>query len=294
MEASILVVSKNRLAELRKTLLILEKCISKEQHEILVFLDGCTDGSEKLQDELPWVQWYASKVSIGASMARNLLYEEAKGEILFGFDDDAHPVQEDFIEKAFDLFKERPGLGIIAFKEVKGRYKDLPLPDLQTLEEDYLTKDFMGCGFAIRSDVYSETRGFPKWIDIYGEEVCVALEVLDKNYEILFTHQIVVNHRIDPEARRSEGGNFFRFGRQLKNMANFYVIYYPFPLLLKKVARLYYMNFLKYGLRNRRYFKEFGNALFRNLADLKSVLKYRQPVSRKTLNKFDSLPNPKY
>ena len=104
MEASILIVSKNRRDELRKTISILEKCVNKREHEILVFLDGCTDGSGELQEEFPWIQWYSSEVSIGASRARNLLYKEARGSVLFGFDDDAHPMQEDFLQLTIEIF----------------------------------------------------------------------------------------------------------------------------------------------------------------------------------------------
>ncbi|MCC8358530.1 glycosyltransferase family 2 protein [Salinimicrobium sediminilitoris] len=294
MEASILIVSKNRKDELQKTLLILEKCVSKKEHEILVFLDGCTDESGELKQEFPWVQWYSSEVSIGASRARNLLYKKARGSIFFGFDDDAHPMQEDFISKALGLFRSRQQLGIIAFRELRGKNIDNYLGHEDPLEEDYLTKDFMGCGFAIRKDVYMKTAGFPKWIDIYGEEICVALEVLNLNHEILFTYKIVVNHRVDTEARKLQGGNYFRFGRQLKNTANFYLVYYPFPLLLKKVARLYFLNLFKYGFKNWSFFKEFWKSLYKNIIQFPVVIRYRRPVSSSTIQKFNSLPNPKY
>ncbi|MGA9591322.1 MAG: glycosyltransferase, partial [Salegentibacter sp.] len=203
MEASILIVSKNRRAELSRTLGILKKYIDEEVHEIRVFLDGCTDGSESLQELFPEVHWMSSKKSLGASKARSILYKTAKGKLMFGFDDDSHPLQPDFINISKQIFKAHSSLGILSFKEIKGIFEtDEKIPKARLQEEpDFLVNDFLGCGFAVRKKVYDETRGFPAWIDIYGEEVCLALEVLDEGYDIIFTHKIQVNHRVDKDHR---------------------------------------------------------------------------------------------
>jgi GT2 family glycosyltransferase len=296
MEASVLIVSRNRYIELRKTLEILQKYIDRSSHEILVFLDGCTDGSEKLREVFPNVKWEISAITVGASKARSILYKKARGKILFGFDDDSHPLQPDFIKIAIKLFSENGKIGIIAFKEIKGRFandEDIPL-NLKEKKEDYLVKDFLGCGFAIRKDIYDKTRGFPVWIDIYGEEVCVALETLEMGYEILFTHQIIINHRTDKQKKNIDGANYFRFGKQLKNTASFYMVYYPFPLVLKKVGRLYFLNFRKYAIKDFWFFKEYFKALGINILNVKNIYSYRKPVSRETIKKFNRLSNPLY
>lgn len=296
MEASILIVSKNRKDELSKTLHILETYIDSEKHEIRVFLDGCTDGSENLKSNFRNVKWMASEKSLGASRARSILYKKAKGILLFGFDDDSHPIQSDFINISEKLFQENPSAGILAFKEIKGIYKsdeNIPL-NLLTPKPDLLVNDFLGCGFCIKRDVYNNTRGFPVWIDIYGEELCVAMETLEKGYDILYTNKISVNHRVDLEYRKLQGANYFRFGKQLKNTSFFYLVYYPFPLLLKKIGRLYFLNFKKYALQDRHFFKEYWKAVKINFLAIPKILKYRQTVSTETLKKFNNLPNPKY
>ena len=120
MDVSILIVSKNRKQDLEKTLSIIEKCIDKKCHEIRVFLDGCTDGSEVLKNIFPWIHWEVVKETIGASIARNILYNKAVGSIFIGFDDDAHPLNTDFIQRVLKIFIKNPNIGIIAFEEVKG------------------------------------------------------------------------------------------------------------------------------------------------------------------------------
>lgn len=296
MEASVLIVSKNRYAELQKTLEILQTYIDNEKHEIWVFLDGCTDNSKNLIEIFPEVKWEFSEYSLGASKARSILYPKARGKILFGFDDDSHPLQPDFIKRAGDLFLENEKVGIVAFKEIKGLYSDddkIPT-SLKEQKENYLVKDFLGCGFAIKKEIYDKTRGFPVWIDIYGEEVCVAMETLELGYDILFTHQIIINHRTEKQKKNTGGANYFRFGKQLKNTASFYLVYYPFPLVLKKIGRLYYLNFRKYALKDSRFLKEYFKAFGKNILDIKNIITFRKPVAYGTIKKFNKLSNPLY
>ncbi|MDT0688599.1 glycosyltransferase [Salegentibacter sp. F188] len=295
MEASVLIVSNNRSAELHRTLKVLQEYLDFDRHEILVLLDGCKDDSERLIKLHPEVKWEISEENLGASKARSILYKKAKGNILFGFDDDAHPLQHDFITISSNIFAENSRVGIIAFKEIKGIFKfDAEIPEVLKEGPDYLVKDFLGCGFAIKKEVYEKTRGFPVWIDIYGEEVCVAMETLELGYDILFTHQIVVNHRTQKQKNNTGGANYFRFGKQLKNTASFYLVYYPFPLLLKKIFRLYFLNFKKYGMKNGKFLKEYARALGINAYHLNNVLKHRKPVSKKTIARFNNLSNPTY
>jgi hypothetical protein len=76
------------------------------------------------------------------------------------------------------------------------------------------------------------TNGFPVWIDIYEEESCLSIEVMDKAFDILYTNAIKVNHRVNIAKRKLNKQNYFRFERQLKNTT----FYYPYPLL--KIIKL--------------------------------------------------------
>tara|TARA_R100000353_G_scaffold176126_2_gene149422 strand:+ start:15583 stop:16479 length:897 start_codon:yes stop_codon:yes gene_type:complete len=291
MEISICIVSKNRKIELQKTLSILASCIDITKHEVLVFLDGCTDNSSKLAREFPWVKWTTIAKSVGASKARSLLFIKASGKYIIGFDDDAHPIQPDFIEKCIAIFQRHPKVGIIAFKEITGVYnkEDLTKQANQSLIE-YPCSEFVGCGFAVRSDVYNATRGFPEWIDIYGEENCLSIEVLSKNYTILYTNAIAVNHRINVQNRLEQGKNYFRFGKQLKNSTFYYFVYYPNPI--KKIGKLYYHNLNKYALTDFKYLKIFFKTFFLCIFKLPLLMKYREPVDLDVIKLKESLPFP--
>lgn len=292
MQTSILIVSKNRKTELEKTLLLLEKLIDFSTQEVLVFLDCCTDDSLILTTQFNWVDWHSSERSMGASPARNILYKKAKGVVLIGLDDDAHPLYSDFVERVLFLFDKKPTVGIIAFEEIKGIFSsdEVALASVASdTKVEYLTKEFIGCGFAIRKEVYHLTNGFPVWMDIYGEESCVSIEVISKGYDILFSNTIKVNHRVDKVARKLSGKNYYRFERQLKNTTSYYIVYYKNPLF--KIMKMFWHNFKKYALTDVVCFKLFFKVIFEAIRDVPKVLKYREPVKREVINKMRSLKN---
>lgn len=294
MIASILIVSKNRKEELIKTLKILDSLIDKSQVEVLVFLDGCTDNSNDIQNEFTWIRWFISSKSIGASAARNKIYRLAVSKILIGFDDDAHPLNINFVFQILDLFDENPNVGIIAFEEIKGIFgsDQEALSQVDSITEEYLTNEFIGCGFAIQKDVYEATNGFPLWIDIYGEESCLSIEVLAKGYDIMYSNTIKVNHRVNIINRKIGGHNYFRYGKQLKNTTYYYLVYYPFPLV--HILKLYQHNFIKYALKDSTFFKIFFRTIFKVTIDFIKVLKYRNPVNRMVLKKLRKLSGLKF
>lgn len=289
MQTSIVIVSKNRKSELDKTISILENLIDYSTTEILVFLDGCTDDSFLLKKKYKNVNWYFSQKTIGASAARKELYSHAKGEILIGFDDDAHPLNSNFIEITKSFFEENNNLAVVAFEEIRGVFSSdfEALVNSKKQQEDHFTSEFVGCGFAIRKEHYQNTNGFPEWIDIYGEEACVSIELLDKGYDILKTQKIKVNHRVDNQTRILAGKNYFRFRKQLKNETFFYLVYYPNPI--KKIVKLYWHNLKKYGIKDWNYFKIYILTIFKVLFSMPKIVKYRNPVKKTTILKRESL-----
>jgi GT2 family glycosyltransferase len=257
-------------------------------------LDGCTDESFLLKSQFDWVKWDSSKKSTGASPARNMLYKKAKGQILIGLDDDAHPLYADFIERTVAVFEKYPNVGVLAFEEIKGVFNSDAEALLKKQDglEEYLCSEFVGCGFAIRKSVYEATNGFPVWIDIYGEESCISIEVLSKGYDILYTNKIAVNHRVNREERIKKGRNYYRFEKQLKNTTFYYLVYYPFPLF--KIAKLFWHNFKKYACSDWKYFKTYFQTLFTIVLFLPRLIPYRNPIDPIILARIRQLPNPKF
>jgi len=293
MDISFLIVTRQRADDLIITLNKLKTLIGEDKKsEVLVYIDGCQE-TKPLIKEFDWVHWTFSDKSVSASPARAILYKKAKGTILVGLDDDAHPISKDFINQLKATFANNTKVGIIAFQEVRGLFNS----DDTALEHSkkavaYITNDFIGCGFAIKNKVYKQTNGFPSWINIYGEEPALALEVLNQGYQILYFSELKINHRIDVEARKKRGRNYFRFENQLRNTLRFYLVYYPNPFL--KVIKTLVHNFKKYAIKDFRYFKSFLKILFSTLFSIFSILKYRKPVKRETIVKRNQLKPLKY
>jgi GT2 family glycosyltransferase len=289
MRASILIVSKNRKQDLFITLKTLDALLVKSEVEVLVFLDGCTDLSEGLQKELPWVRWFVSKKSIGASAARHQIYPLANSEILIGFDDDSHPLNNDFVTTIENLFIKNPNVGILAFEEIKGIFES----DAEALKvsekekKEFLTAEFIGCGFAVRKSVYNLTNGFPAWIDIYGEESCLAIEVMSEGYDILYSNEIKINHRVNKDQRKLGKHNYFRFEKQLKNSTYYFLVYYPYPLF--HILKMYWHNLNKYALSDSEYFKKYFKTVFVVLVHLPKILRCRNAVDKSLILKMRKL-----
>jgi GT2 family glycosyltransferase len=294
MKASILIVSKNRKKDLIKTLSVIASLINKTEVEVLVFLDGCTDDSQNLQHELSWVRWFISEKSIGASAARHQIYPLANSEILIGLDDDAHPLNVNFISQIKKLFDKNSNVGILAFEEIRGVFTsdEQALKQSENLKKEFLCSEFIGCGFAIRKSVYDTTNGFPVWIDIYGEESCLSIEVMSKGFDILYTNEIKINHRVDKEQRKLNKQNYFRFGKQLKNTTYYFLVYYPFPIL--NILKLYWHNFKNYALKDSMCLKIYLKTVLIVLANIPRVLKYRNPIDKAVITKMRSFSSLKF
>lgn len=283
---SILITTSGRVNDLKTTLNYLYNTCDLKKVEVLVVSDGCSRTYELSKTDFHWVNWYNLEVKVGASAARNYLYNKAKGKYLIGLDDDAHVISENALENITEIFNEFPNTGIIAFKEYKGLDITVRKGDSSTVER---VNDFVGCGFCIKNEIYKQTNGFPLWMDIYGEESCVAIEVLNLGYDILYTNRIAVHHRVDKEARRNAGYSLFRFKKSLLNGNKFYWVYYPTTYLPRALVKIFIHNFFKYAIKSPAYFHGFVSIYIKLIGQLPGLFKYRNPVSSKTIMKSRTL-----
>ncbi|AGC77418.1 GT2 family glycosyltransferase [Nonlabens dokdonensis] len=292
MKISFLIVTRHRPEELSFTLNKLKQLIQPELHEVLVFIDYCSD-TEQIVSKFQWVKWYTSGVQLGASPARNQLYQHAAGEVWIGLDDDAHPLGTNFIKRVLSRFRESENTAIIAFQEVRGSFQnDQIAMNIAREGVAFPVSEFVGCGFAIRKDVYLKTNGFPLWMDIYGEESAVSLEVVDLGYDIIYDYCIMVNHRKDVVKRTLENKNYFRFEKQLVNVVKFYMVYYKQPTYL--IFRALFHNFKKYAITDFNYLGRFLKAIFTIIVSLPDTLSHRNPIDDSSIKRFRSLKAPFY
>jgi GT2 family glycosyltransferase len=85
---SVVVVSHNRVALLRRCLECLEKTAGRETLQIIVVDNGSTDGSDQLEPEFPNVRFFRLPKNFGLTKALNIGWRSAEAEyILFLHED---------------------------------------------------------------------------------------------------------------------------------------------------------------------------------------------------------------
>ena len=91
---SIIIPSHNRRILLHKILdALAQQTFPADQFEVIIVLDGCTDGSREMLDEIamPFSLHVIAQEQRGASAARNHGAKQAAGELLIFLDDDIEP-----------------------------------------------------------------------------------------------------------------------------------------------------------------------------------------------------------
>jgi GT2 family glycosyltransferase len=85
---SVVVVSYNRAAMLRKCLDSIEKSTEREKYQVIVVDNGSADGADRLDADFPSVQWIRLPRNFGLTKAWNLGWRAADSEyVLFLHDD---------------------------------------------------------------------------------------------------------------------------------------------------------------------------------------------------------------
>jgi glycosyltransferase involved in cell wall biosynthesis len=118
-----------------------------------------------------------------AAASRNIAAAEARGDWLVMLDDDSAPLDTNFI----DVLEQAPS-------DVAAIGAEITLPD-GSHEWGGLPEVFIGCGVAIRRDVFLELDGYDPHFGYYAEEYDLAARMLISGYRVLHARQFRVEHR---------------------------------------------------------------------------------------------------
>lgn len=210
MKVSVMITTKNRAADLRRTCQVL-RGLSPPPHEVLITADGCTDDTvEVVKRELPDAQLTINEVGRGSVASRDRMMREARGDLVLALDDDSYPEQPDCLAIIVPLFETNPRLAIAHFPQRTDEY-----PETLT-QTDFgparLTRSFANSGAVLRRATYLELPGFePKFFHMY-EEPDYALQCVGAGYEVVYSPVITIRHHYSGAAR-SELRNHHRHSR---------------------------------------------------------------------------------
>ena len=242
MTFSVMITTRNRAADLRRTCRALRE-LNPSPQEILITADGCTDDTiEAVKSELPNAKLIVNETGRGSVASRDRMMREACGDLVLALDDDSYPEQLDCLARVAPIFAQNPKLAIAHFPQRTDEYPEtLTKTDFGPAR---LTRSFANSGAVLRRATYLELPGFePAFFHMY-EEPDYALQCVAAGYEVLFTPLITVRHHYSG-ATRSEMRNHHRHSR---NELWSVLLRCPFPQCLGLAAYRVFSQF-RYACR---------------------------------------------
>jgi GT2 family glycosyltransferase len=199
MTVSVVIATKNRLAELRRTWLALQQLFPSPL-EVLITMDGCTEEMvAAVKAELRTARLFVNQIGLGSVGSRDRMMREARGDLVLTLDDDSYPEQLDCIVRIVALFQQRPKLAVLHFPQ---RTDEYPETLGQTnFGSEHLTRSFANSGAVLRRSTYLQLPGFePRFFHMY-EEPDYALQCAAAGYDVLFSPVITIRHHYSGQAR---------------------------------------------------------------------------------------------
>ncbi|MGG5488347.1 glycosyltransferase family 2 protein [Gaetbulibacter sp. PBL-D1] len=223
---SILITTKNRLLELQLTLEFLKPLLDKADVECTICDDGSTDGtSDFLQSQQPKIEILLEPESKGYLYHRNYMLNKTNKEFAISLDDDAHFLSDDVLETVTTYFEADSKCGLLAFRIYWG--KQAPKV-FSTIETSHQVNGFVGCGHVWRIQAWKDIPDYPEWFQFYGEEQFAALQLFKRGWNITYAPEILVQHRVDMTARKTDSDYLQRQRRSLR--AGWYVYFLCYPV----------------------------------------------------------------
>ena len=199
MTVSVMVTTKNRATDLKRTCQILRQ-LEPSPLELLITADGCTDGTaEFVESALPEAKLIVNNPPVGSVASRDRMMREARGDLVLALDDDSYPEQLDCIARFVPLFEQRPNLAVLHFPQRTDEYPEtLSQTEFGT---EHLTRSFANSGAVLRRSIYLQLPGFePRFFHMY-EEPDYALQCVAAGYDVLFSPIVTIRHHYSGQGR---------------------------------------------------------------------------------------------
>ena len=237
---TVVILSYNRRSELEKGLRILQ-ADPYPALEIIVVDNGSSDGTEGMvRSSFPGVVLIAVGENTGIG-GWNRGFGVGKGEFFLALDDDSAP-EPGNLGSMVKKFRENPRLGIAACNilNLDGSSENerlLGMP-VRTPPEGIEHYFFVGCGAGIRSAALHATAldGFDPAYFLYHHESPLAIEVIDRGYEVRYFSDLVVRHRVSPAPFSKRHALKMKFAT--RNIIWYYRTYFPLAVAEERIAFL--------------------------------------------------------
>jgi glycosyltransferase involved in cell wall biosynthesis len=237
---SILISTKNRLQDLKVTLLKITHFIDREDVECVVYDDGSTDETYNyVKENFSKIILYRNNTSKGYIYCRNAMLNATKTEFAISLDDDAHFVTQNPLEYIQKHFENNHKCGVIALRIFWG----LNEPTHVTTNENAIrVKGFVGCGHVWNMKVWRDIPNYPEWFVFYGEEEFASFQLFKKKWEVHYLPEVLVHHRVDVKTRKFQTDYTIRLRRSLRAGWYLFVLFIPISKVPKKMVYSIWMQ----------------------------------------------------
>ena len=231
---SILITTKNRKDDLALTLQKIQNLLDKEKIVCVVFDDGSIDGtSDFVKENYPQIVLHTNEISKGYLYCRNKMLNETVTDFAISLDDDAHFVTEKPLENIDEYFAENKKAGLLGFRVFWS--KESP-NNVFSNDKPTRMKSFVGCAHVWRIKAWKDIPNYPEWFVFYGEEDFASYQLFKKNWEIHYLPDVLVHHRVDVVARKSNNDYALRLQRSLRSGWYLCFLFYPISIIPRKIG----------------------------------------------------------
>lgn len=287
---SILITTKNRLSDLKKTLENLIDFIQNKNVEFIICDDGSTDGTTAyIKSNYPSIQLINNSKSKGLIFSRNRLLNLTKSKYAITLDDDADIVSQNTLERIESYFNNNQKCAVMAFRIFWGKVLPENLSHSQSNEQ---VKSFVGCGHAWRIDAWKVIPNYPDWFVFYGEEDFASYQLFKKGWEVHYTPDVLVHHRVDVKIRKKQKDYRTRLRRSLRSGWYLYVLFYPLHLIPRRFFYTLWVQIRTKVIKgNVKALIGIFGAIFNLIFNMPRLIYNRRPLTKKEFECYNTIPN---
>lgn len=285
---TILITTKDRIEELKFTLVKIQHLLERNDVVCIVCDDGSTDETSSfLQLNYPTIQLIRNSKSKGLIYSRNRLLNLTKTDYAISLDDDAHFITTQPLQSIAAYFEENLKVGLLGLRVFWS--KEQP-SETKSTEHSIRMKSFVGCGHVWRMTAWRAIPNYPEWFIFYGEEDFASYQLFKKNWEIHYLPEVLVHHRVDIKSRKIHADYGLRLRRSLRSGWYLYFLFLPFQYIPKKMAYSLWMQFkLKVVKGDGRALLAIVSALFDLLKAIPKIIKSSNRLTKREYEAYRKL-----
>jgi glycosyltransferase involved in cell wall biosynthesis len=277
---TILITTKDRIEELKFTLVKIQHLLERNDVVCIVCDDGSTDETSSfLQLNYPTIQLIRNSKSKGLIYSRNTLLSLVTTPFAISIDDDLHFITQQPLELIVNHFEKNEDCGLIGFRI----FWDVKEP-ISTVSKEVPVRmqSFAGGAHVWRMSAWNSIPNYPAWFVFYGEEDFASYHLFKKSWEIHYLPEVLVHHRVDIKSRKIHADYGLRLRRSLRSGWYLYFLFLPFQYIPKKMAYSLWMQFkLKVVKGDGRALQAIVSALFDLLKAIPKIIKSSNRLTKR-------------